>query len=299
MPKVIRSGRTPSTPYQPYPRGTETGHDLVGDEERAVLAAEPGESGVEPLAGRDDAHVARGGLGDDARDLAGVGGEGGGDGVEVVVGQHDGVAGLGAGDAGGVRKREGGEPGAGRGEQRVDVAVVAPGELDHLGAAGEAPGEPDRGHGRLGPGGDEADLLDRLDPGDDLLGERHLALTGRPEGGAAGHGLLDGGDDLGVGMAEDHRPPRADEVDVLPAVGVGEVRTRTGHHEPGRTAHRAESAYGRVHAAGCHGGRTVEERLRNWGFVLIGHTSHGVRAFEVPADRCSADVSLHVGGGGQ
>ncbi|ALM40827.1 hypothetical protein SFR_4212 [Streptomyces sp. FR-008] len=39
--------------------------------------------------------------------------------------------------------------------------------------------------------------------------------------------------------------------------------------------------------------------MRNWGFVLIGHTSHGVRAFEVPADRCSADVSLHVGGGGQ
>ena len=37
---------------------------------------------------RDRAHVAGGGLGDDARDLARVRGEGGGDGVEVVVGQR-------------------------------------------------------------------------------------------------------------------------------------------------------------------------------------------------------------------
>lgn len=33
--------------------------------------------------------------------------------------------GLGAGDAGGVGKREGGDPGAGRREERVDVPVVA------------------------------------------------------------------------------------------------------------------------------------------------------------------------------
>ena len=39
---------------------------------------------------------------------------------------------------------------------------------------------------------------------------------------AAGDRLRDGGEDL-VGVPEQHRPPAADEVDVLVAVGVGEV----------------------------------------------------------------------------
>ena len=158
-------------------------------------------------------------------------------------------------------------PGAGGGEQRVHVAVVAAGELHDLGAAGEAAGEPDRGHGRLGTAGHQPHLLDGLDPGHDLLGERDLALAGRTEGGAAGDGGLHGRDDARVGVPEDHRPPRADEVDILAPVGIGEVRTGTGHHEPGRTAHGAEGAHGRVHAAGRHEGRAVEKRLRNWGFV--------------------------------
>ena len=41
------------------------------------------------------------------------------------------------------------------------MAVVAAGELHDQLAAGEPAGQPDRGHGRLGAGGHEADLLDR------------------------------------------------------------------------------------------------------------------------------------------
>ena len=57
-------------------------------------------------------------------------GERGPHGVEVVVGQHDRVGGLRAGDAGAGGQAERGDPGARLGEQRVDVAVVAARELD-------------------------------------------------------------------------------------------------------------------------------------------------------------------------
>lgn len=248
-------------------RGTESGHDLVGDVQRTVGGADLLEPGVEAVQRRHDAHVARRRLGDHTGDLAGVRGEGGPHGLQVVVRQHDRVAGLRARDPGGVRKTEGRDPGPGGGEQRVHVPVVAAGELHDLRTAGEPARQPDRGHGRLGAGRHQPYLLHGLDPGHDLLGERDLALTGRTERGAAGDSLLDCGDDLGVGMAEDHRPPRAHEVDILTAVGVGEVRTGTGHHEAGRTTHGPEGTYGRVHAAGRHEGRAVEKRLRNWGFV--------------------------------
>lgn len=227
---------------------------------------------------RNDAHVAGGGLGDHTGDLAGVRGERLADRVQIVIRQHDGVARLCAGDARGVRQTEGGDAGAGRGEQRVDVPVVAPGELHHLGTAGETARQPDRRHGRLGAGGDESYLLNGVDTVHDLLGERHLVLHGRTEGGAALDGPAHGVRHLGVCVAEDHRPPGADQVDVLPAVRVREVGTGTGHHEPGRTAHSAEGADRGVHASWRHGGGAVEERLRYWGAVRVSHESHGVRA---------------------
>src|SRR5213078_1634056 len=114
---------------------------------------------------------------------------------------------------------EGCDAGAGGGEQRVDVSVVAAGELHDSRATGEAAGEADRRHRRLGAGADEPHLLDRADPGDDLLGELDLALGRRTEAGAAadlGPHRVDNG---GMRMAEDDRAPGADEVDVVTAVG--------------------------------------------------------------------------------
>lgn len=157
------------------------------------------------------------------------------------------------------------------------MTVVAPGELDHLGAPGEPAGEPDRRHGRLGPAGHEPDLLQRRDALDHRLGQRDLALGGRAEGRAARDRLLHGGDHLGVRVPEDHRPPGADEVDVLTPVGVGQVRPGAGHHEPGRAADGAEGAHRGVHTAGRDGRGAVEQSLRGRCFVWICQFAHDLR----------------------
>ena len=79
-----------------------------------------------------------------------VGGEGGLDGVAVVVGQDDRLARGRGRDAAGAGDGQRRDAGARLGEQRVDVAVVAAGELHDEVATGEAARQPDRRHGRLG-----------------------------------------------------------------------------------------------------------------------------------------------------
>src|SRR5699024_7059309 len=112
----------------------------------------------------------------------------------------------------------------------VHVAVVAAGELDHLGAPGEPARQPDGAHGGLRARVHEPDLL-HGGAGDDLAGQVHLAGGGRAEAQPAGGGLADGVDDLGVRVAVDHRPPRAHEVDVGVAVDVRHTGTPRLLHE--------------------------------------------------------------------
>ncbi len=229
LPKVTRSGAHVASyarlELEPAAaRDAEAGHDLVDDEQRAVRLRDAREPGVEARQRRDHAHVGGGGLGDDGGDVVAVRGERGLDRGEVVVGQHDRLVRLRAGDARSVRQREGREARAGGGEQRVDVAVVAAGELHDLRAAGEPAREPDRRHRRLGAAADQPHLLDGVDAAHDLLGEQHLAGARGAEGEAARGGVAHGLDDRGVRVAEHHRPPRADEVEVVAAVDVGDPR---------------------------------------------------------------------------
>ncbi len=105
------------------------------------------------------------------------------------------------------------------------MAVVATGELhDHV-AAGEAARQPDRRHGGLGARRDEPHPLDRR-PRHDLLGQVDLGHGRGAVRRAAGHGRLHRRLHLRVGVADQHRTPGADQVDVLVAVDVGEPRSR-------------------------------------------------------------------------
>ncbi len=242
------------------PRGAEAGHHLVADEQRAVGGAGLGEELVEAGLGRDDAHVAGGRLGDQARDPVTLGREERGDGLAVVVGQHPGERGRALGYAGRAGHRERGQAGSGRGQQRVDVAVVAARELHDDVAAGEAAGQSDRRHRGLGAGGDEADPLDRRTP-DDLLGEVDLGLRGCAVRRAARERVTDGRHHLGVGVAEQHRAPGADQVDVVLPVDVGQPGAGGRPDEARGPADGAEGTHRRVHAAGRDRARAREERL--------------------------------------
>ena len=169
---------------------------------------------------------------------------------EIVVGQREGeLRGLGgnacrAGDA------ERGDAGAGLDQQRVGVAVIAALELDDEVAAGEAAGQADGGHAGLGAGADEAHLLDGREAAADELGEVRLAGMGCAEAGAAASGFADRFDHRREGVAQDHRAPGAEEVDVAVAVGVVEVRALGPHDEWRMAADGAEGADRRVDSAG-------------------------------------------------
>ena len=212
-----------------------------------MLGAQPGNGGVEARLRWDDAHVGGRRLGDHRGDLSAALGEQRLQRRQVVVGQDDGLSGLGGGDAGGVRQAERGDARARGNQQRVDVAVVAPGELHDQRAAGEAARQPDRRHGRLRSRGHQPDHLDRCHPAHDLLGELDLGRSRGPEGEAAGDRLADGRHHARVRMPQDHRPPRADEVHVRVAIHVGQVRAGARGHEPRGPADRAERAHRRVH----------------------------------------------------
>ena len=99
------------------------------------------------------------------------------------------------------------------------MAVVAARELEHSVAARMSPREPEHGHGGLGPGGDEPHLLDRRDGVDDLGRELDLGLGRRAEARALERRPAHRLDRLGIGVAEDQRPPRLHPVGEAPAVG--------------------------------------------------------------------------------
>ena len=253
--------QVPGDVLAPVPAGpghAEARQHLVHDQQRAVLVAERPEHLVEAGAGRHDTHVRGARLGDHAGDLIAARGERFADGGLVVVGKHDGVAGRGTGDAGRVRQAERRDAGPGRSQQGIDVAVIAAGELDHTGPAGEPARQPERGHRGFGAGVDQADLVGRRARGD-LLGELDLAGGGGTEGGPPVGRRVQRLHHLRVGVPEDHRAPGAHQVDVLPAVHVGQVRPGTGGDEARYPAHRAERAYRGVDPTGSDGTGPLEE----------------------------------------
>jgi hypothetical protein len=135
------------------------------------------------------------------------------------------------------------------------VTVVVPGELHEQVAAGVATGQPDRGHGRFGSGRHEPDLLDGRDATGDHARLHELSQLGlgrsRCAKGEAERGsILHGANHIGLGVAENGGPPRADEVNVFGAVSVGHIGAGGLHQEARGSSDRAEGTNGRVHATG-------------------------------------------------
>ena len=190
-----------------------------------------------------------------------MGGKSGFDGGEVVVGQSQGEAGDLFGHAGRAGDAEGGHAGAGFDEKAVGVAVVAALEFDDELAAGGGAGQADGRHGGLSAGADKAHLFDGGIAGHDALGEIGLGGGGCAEAGGVARRALDGLDDRRKGVAEDHRTPGAEVVDIAIAVGVDEVGALGALDEWRRAAHGAKGPHRRVDAAGKEALGAFLERL--------------------------------------
>ena len=93
-------------------------------------------------------------------------------------------------------------------------------------------------------------LLDGRIAGDDALGQVGLGCGGSAEAGRVARGPLDGLDRRRKRVAQDHRAPGAEVVDVAIAVGVDEVGALGALDKRRRAAHRFEGAHRRVDAAG-------------------------------------------------
>ena len=159
------------------------------------------------------------------------------------------------GRAGGHARRVGhaerGRRAAGRHQQAVDVAVIVAGELDDHVAAGEAAGQADRAHRGLGAGVDQPDLLDRRHGLDDQLGQFAFGLGRGAEAGAAARAAASSAaTTAGWRVAQDHRPPRADVVDVAIAVDVEQIGPLAALEEDRLAADAAEGPGRAVDAAG-------------------------------------------------
>ena len=152
-------------------------------------------------------------------------------------------------DAGTLGDAERGETGAGLGEKAVGVAVVAAFKFDEQIASGETASEAERAHGGFGAAGDEADFLQERNGAANLLRELDFEFGGDAVAGALLRLIGDGGGDGGIGVAEQHGAPGADEIEQLIAVGVVEILALAAFDDERFAADGAEGADGRVDAA--------------------------------------------------
>ena len=214
-----------------------------------MRGAQAADLAVPPGVGRDRAHVGGGTLEDDGGDTVTHLLEARAQGVNIVVGQDDRLGGDGLGDTGRPGQATRGDARPGGCEQAVGMAVVIAGEFHDEVTPGGAARQADRRHRRLGARRHEADALREGHALAHGAGQQRLSFSGCTEGQATRGSLLDGGDHLGVRVAEQRRTPRPDQVHVGAPLDVGDTRTARARNEARGAADAAEGTHGRVNAA--------------------------------------------------
>ena len=247
----------------------EARHHLVADEERAVAASEIADRGEESGGRHHQPHVADHGLHEHGRDRVAAVAKKVFELLRLVVFEHQGVFRRAGGDAGRVWHAERGGRRAGRDQQAVGMAVIVAGKLHDQVAAREAAGQPDRTHRGLGAGTHHSHLLDRGHRRDDQFRKPALSLGRSPVGGAGCERPLDRRDYPRMPVAEDHRAPGADVVEIRRPIDIGEVLTLRRREEDRLATDAAECPGRRVDATGDQGFRAGE------GSVALGASGGG------------------------
>ena len=213
---------------------------------RCVIFAQPLEK---PCGWRHDAHVGSNRLDDHGGNFSGMLLKHALDRFEIVVRRIQSERRKRAGHARAGRDAERCKAGARLDEKAIGVAVIAAFEFQDQVALGEAAGGANRRHRRFGAGADEPNALDRGKRSGDVLAELDFERRSHPIAGAAPRLFGDGGDHVGMRVAQNQRAPGAHVVDVFAAVDVPEARAPGAIDHEGRAAHGAKSAHRAVHAA--------------------------------------------------
>ena len=197
-----------------------------------------------------EAHVSGNGLHDDRRDVLAVQVENVLDGPHVIVGGKQGVADRAFRHARRAGDGKGRHAGTRAGKEGIGMAMITADELQHLGASGHATGQTQGGHGRLRARVHHAHHIHAGERVHDHAGKLDLGGTGSAVAGALSGGFDDRLGHLGMGMPEQHRPPRFHEIDHLLAVHGDHVAPLGGSDEQRIGPHAEAGAHRAVDAAG-------------------------------------------------
>ena len=144
-------------------------------------------------------------------------------------------------------------------EKTVRVAVIAAVQLHDVVASRRRARDTDRGHGRLGPRGHEAQpLRGGVEPAY-ALPQLDLERARHAEEGALAKLALHGFHDGRMGMAQEHRTPAQHVVQKLVPVGVGERHPAARDDVARRSADRPERTHRGIHSAGKESERALVE----------------------------------------
>ena len=130
------------------------------------------------------------------------------------------------------------------------MPVVATDKLHHQSPSGESARQANGAHGRFGAGIDQAHLFHRRKSLVDELRQADLGLRGEPVGRSPLQRLLDRTLNIGVGVAQQKRPPSPDVIDKVLPVGVGDLGAPGAGGEQRGAAHGAKRPDRRIHPAG-------------------------------------------------
>ena len=153
------------------------------------------------------------------------------------------------------------------------MTVIATVELEDLVAPGEGSRQTQRAHGGFCARADEAHQVDAREGLLDNTRQVELGFGGGAVAGAAGRGLLDGGDHAGMRVTGDQRPPGCQVIDVAVVVDVPDGGAFGTRDEAWCAADGAEGSHGRVDAAREQALRLGKQRsgARGGGSDTFGH----------------------------
>lgn len=140
------------------------------------------------------------------------------------------------------------------------MTVVATYEFHDLVASGCCTGQPYRRHGGFGAARDESDPLQDGHASNDFFSEQGLGDCGRTKGTGVVDGINHRLTDRGMPMTEDHRTPRANEVDVAIAVDVCHPGALTALEIDGSSADGMEGSHGGTDSTRDYLSRTLMPR---------------------------------------